>query len=253
MAHSPWQHYNSAKARLRQTIWDRLATAGATVTPPHGHIPNFVGAIAAAEKLTTLASWQRATVIKCNPDRPQAPVRHQALAAGKTLYMAVPQLVNESCFVAITREQLPQGLDLAIAAKKNNILKYGRPVRFAEMKTIDLAVVGCVAVSVAGGRTGKGAGFADLELAMLQHFGLVDKKTTIVTTVHDLQVVPPAALPLEAHDWPLDWLCTPTTIYQTHHNQPQPQGIDWQQIRPQQWETIPILKKLYAENSEKSP
>ncbi|ANV85101.1 5-formyltetrahydrofolate cyclo-ligase [Picosynechococcus sp. PCC 7003] len=249
MTHSPWQHYNPAKATLRQTIWDRLGIAGATVTPPHGHIPNFVGAIAAAEQLSTLDIWRQATVIKCNPDKAQAPVRYQALAAGKTLYMAVPQLVDESCFVAITREQVPQGLDLAIAAEKNNILKYGRPVSFVEMEKIDLAVVGCVAVSLAGGRTGKGAGFADLELALLQRFGLVNAKTTIVTTVHNLQVVPPEALPLEAHDWPMDWLCTPTNIYQTHHNHPQPQGLDWQQIRPQQWETIPILNKLYRESS----
>lgn len=246
MADSSWQHYSPSKAALRQTIWDRLEAAGATITPPHGHIPNFVGAIAAAEKLASLDVWHQATVIKCNPDKAQAPVRHQALIVGKTLYMAVPRLVNESCFVAITPAQFPQGTDLAIAAEKNNILKYGRPVRFTEMERIDLAVVGCVAASLNGGRTGKGAGFADLELAMLQHFGLVDEKTTIVTTVHDLQIVSPEDLPLEAHDWPLDWLVTPKKIQQTHH-QSRPKEIAWQQIRPQQWETIPILKKLYQE------
>ncbi|MBV5261187.1 5-formyltetrahydrofolate cyclo-ligase [Synechococcus moorigangaii CMS01] len=249
MAHSPWQNYNPTKASLRQLIWDRLETAGATVTPSHGHIPNFVGAIAAAEKLASLDLWHQAKVIKCNPDKPQAAVRYQALAAGKTLYMAVPQLVSEHCFVAITPEQLPQDLELAIAAEKNNILKYGRPIGFSEMQKIDLAVVGCVAVSLGGGRTGKGAGFADLELALLQRFGLVNETTTIVTTVHDLQVVSPESLPLEAHDWPLDWIFTPTTVYQTQQLHPLPQGINWQQIQPYQWETIPILKGLYQASS----
>jgi hypothetical protein len=44
-------------------------------------------------------------------------------------------------------------------------------VALDEMSPIDLVVVGCVAVARDGGRTGKGAGFADLELGLLRQQG----------------------------------------------------------------------------------
>ena len=36
---------------------------------------------------------------------------------------------------------------------------------------LDFVVVGCVAVTRAGGRTGKGGGFADLELGIFRELG----------------------------------------------------------------------------------
>ena len=46
-----------------------------------------------------------------------------------------------------------------------------------------------MAVNRDGVRLGKGAGYSDLEVALLQEAGLIDRDTTIVTTVHALQVV----------------------------------------------------------------
>ena len=80
-------------------------------------------------------------------------------------------------------------------------MQHGRLVAVDEMSPIDLVVVGCVAVSRDGGRTGKGAGFADLELGLLRQQGLIQAHTPIVTTVHALQIVPSAELPMLPHDW----------------------------------------------------
>ncbi|MGB2926791.1 MAG: 5-formyltetrahydrofolate cyclo-ligase [Limnothrix sp.] len=247
MSESVWQAYNPSKQALRQHIWAELQTNQAVDHDPRGHIPNFLGSEKAASQLTSLEVWQTAQVIKCNPDKAQLPVRAAALQAGKMLYMAVPRLIDEHCFVALRQEWLPDAqLDFAVAAEKKNVLKFGRPVTFAQMEPIDLLVVGCVAAAKSGGRTGKGAGFADLELAMLQMFRRIKPTTKIATTIHPLQLIPALMLPLENHDWPLDWICTPEQAIATHHTHPQPQGLDWDKIKPHQWDSIPVLKRLQA-------
>jgi 5-formyltetrahydrofolate cyclo-ligase len=248
-----WSQYHFKKEQLRQTIWAKLQTLNAVHSPCQGHIPHFIGAELAAQQLAQLDIWRDAQVIKCNPDKAQAPVRALALAAGKTLYLAVPRLVEDYCFVELRREWLLEDpLDWLAIAQKETLLKLARPVRFTEMCPIDLAVVGSVAATPAGGRTGKGAGFADLELAMLQHFDLISPHTQIATTLHDAQLVTPEALPLESHDWSLDWLCTPTRAIATQHQHPRPQGLDWQKIQDQQWRSIPSLRDLQQHSIQKT-
>ncbi|MEF8787281.1 MAG: hypothetical protein V5A45_15235, partial [Haloarculaceae archaeon] len=43
--------------------------------PPHGRIPNFEDAAAAADRLAETGAWNAAETIKANPDAPQLPVR----------------------------------------------------------------------------------------------------------------------------------------------------------------------------------
>ncbi len=240
-----WSGYHADKDRLRAEIWLRLKQEGVAIRDPFGHIPNFFGAEKAAERLAALPIWQRAIAIKCNPDSPQIPVRLRALQDRKRLYMAVPRLTSTRCFVELTAEDLQQrNIPLEQAAIAKKALTYGRLVSFEEMQAIDLVMVGCVAVTPNGGRTGKGAGFADLELAMLHEFGLVQPNTPIVTTVHPLQIVEQERLPMQAHDWALNWIVTPEEVIETATIYPQPAGLDWDRIRPEQYKEIPILLKL---------
>jgi 5-formyltetrahydrofolate cyclo-ligase len=240
-----WSGRNAAKDRLRNEIWRALVESGAAIGDPVGHIPNFKGAEQAAERLAGLDFWRAARVVKSNPDAPQIPVRLRALREGKTLYMAVPRLTQEKCFLELTGADLARrGVALEAAAPWQGAMQYGRAVAFEEMQPVDVAVTGCVAVTRAGGRTGKGAGFADLEFAMLREFGLVSAQTVIVTTVHPLSIVPPQRLPLEEHDTFLNWIVTPEEAIQTTVDRPQPGGIDWSMVRDDQLETIPILRVL---------
>lgn len=250
MVSTAWSGYHADKDVLRTEIWSLLKQAQAAVGEPFGHIPNFRGAEQAAEQLTALSAWQQAQVIKCNPDSAQIPVRLKALQAGKRLYMAVPRLTDSRCFVELQAEDLQQRqIALEDAAIARKALQYGRLVSFEEMQAIDLVMVGCVAVTRNGGRTGKGAGFADLELAMLKEFGLVRPETPIVTTVHSLQIADSARLPMQPHDWPLNWIVTPDEAIATNSIHPQPTGLDWQTIRPEQYQKIPILRQLRERSS----
>lgn len=245
MNQTEWSDRHLLKEQLRTEIWALLKDQKVTRRDPVGHIPNFVGAEQATAQLATLPIWQQAKVIKCNPDAPQQSVRLRALQEGKRLYMAVPRLTNKHCFVELTAALLqPKGIPLETAATMRNALIHGQLVSFAEMTPIDLVVVGCVAATRAGGRTGKGAGFADLELAMLQMFGLIDRHTPIVTTIHSLQLVDHSRLPMQPHDWALDWVVTPAEVMQTNSTHPRPQGLDWDAIQPDQYQKIPILRQL---------
>ena len=244
-AKTNWSGYQPDKDKLRAEIWSLLKEQGVAIRDPFGHIPNFVGAQKAAERLAALPIWQQATVIKCNPDSPQIPVRLRALQEGKRLYMAVPRLTNTRCFVELTPDDLQQcHIPLEEAAIARKALKYGRLVAFEEMQAIDLVMVGCVAVTSNGGRTGKGAGFADLELAMLKEFGLVQPNTPIVTTVHPLQIVEDSCLPMQVHDWALNWIATPEEVFETNTSYPRPTGLDWEAIRLEQFKEILILRQL---------
>ena len=240
-----WIGYHHDKDKLRTEIWSLLKQQAASVGDSFGHIPNFVGAQMAAEKLAALPIWQQAKTIKCNPDSPQIPVRMRALQDGKRLYMAVPRLTDDRCFVELTAEDLQrQSVSIAESAIARKALTCGKLVSFEEMEPIDLVIIGCVAAGRSGGRTGKGAGFADLELAMLTEFGLVEIDTPIVTTVHSLQVVEDSRLPMQVHDWALNWIITAEEVIETNTIYPRPTGLNWDSIRPEQLEKIPILRKL---------
>ena len=137
-----------------------------------------------------------------------------------------------------------QSVSIAESAIARKALTCGKLVSFEEMEPIDLVIIGCVAAGRSGGRTGKGAGFADLELAMLTEFGLVEIDTPIVTTVHSLQVVEDSRLPMQVHDWALNWIITAEEVIETNTIYPRPTGLNWDSIRAEQLEKIPILRKL---------
>ena len=111
---------------------------------------------------------------------------------------------------------------------------------------IDIVNVGSVAVTPAGGRTGKGAGFADLELALLRDAGLVDESTAICTTVHPLSVVDDALLPMTPTDSTVDYIVTETETLRATSPQSGPTGIQWDLLEADQIESIPILAMLNA-------
>jgi 5-formyltetrahydrofolate cyclo-ligase len=232
-----------SKQRLREAIWRALTIHKVARFPgAQGRIPNFIGAEAAARHLTALPVWQRAQVLKCNPDAPQRSVRYAALQAGKVLYMAVPRLRELNPFIALDPAVLgPSGLWQASSIR--GAFTLGKPLALAEMRRIDLIVAGSVAVSRDGARLGKGGGYSDLEYALCRQAGLVQPDTPIVTTVHPMQVVPDGAIEMTAHDISLNWFATPEGIVQTTSRYPRPQGVLWDELG-EKLDEIPVLQQL---------
>ncbi len=235
------------KEALRQRIWDDLDDSGVArfPFPPHGRIPNFSGADEAAERLVATMEWQGADAIKANPDAPQLPVRRAALRQGKTVYMAVPRLRDEQCFLRLDPHRID---DIDHATTVGGSAEVGEPVRPEDMGPLDLIVAGSVAVDDHGHRIGKGEGYSDLEFAILREFGLVADTTTVVTTVHERQVVD-GELPTSTHDVPLDLIVTPGRTIRTAGSLDKPMGIDWDTVDDEQLADIPILQSMAPECS----
>ncbi len=139
-----------------------------------------------------------------------------------------------------------KGVDFETAATSQGFLQYGEPIGFVDMPKLDFCVVGCVAVTRAGRRTGKGAGFADLEQGIFRELGLVDDSTPIATTVHSRQVVERQAVEMESHDSALHFIATEAELIETRTTHPQPRGVDWSKLRPDQFADVPFLADLRA-------
>jgi 5-formyltetrahydrofolate cyclo-ligase len=233
------------KDRLRHRIWNMLEADGVNMGPVWGGIPNFVGADLAAWQLSRTPSWQNARVVKCNPDPPQIPVRLRALYEGRILYMPVPALVAEFPFYRLDPAKLAAAdVSFELAATAQGAGLHGERVNFEDMEQLDICVVGCVAVNRAGGRTGKGAGFADLELGIFRELGIVTANTPIVTTVHGTQVVDQGDIVMQEHDTPLNWIATPGELIETRTQYRQPVGVSWDRLQPDQLADIPFLRRL---------
>jgi 5-formyltetrahydrofolate cyclo-ligase len=228
-----------SKAAIRETVWDTLEESGIArfPFPPHGRIPNFAGADEAADRLAATEIWQSADAIKANPDAPQLPVRRRALHDGKTVYMAVPRLRDEACFVELDPERID---DLDAAATVSAMDDHGRRVRPAAVADIDLIVSGSVAVSEGGARVGKGEGYSDLEYALLCELDLVGPATPVVTTVHELQVRE-QTWSVDAHDVPMDMVVTPERRLDTETTVACPAGVDWDALNVDRSEEMRVL------------
>jgi 5-formyltetrahydrofolate cyclo-ligase len=232
----------STKQQLRERIWETLQRRGVALFPGAvGRIPNFDGATQAADLARRLHVWQQASVLKCNPDSPQLPLRQAALSEGKTIYMAVPRLRQERCFIELDPKRLGQRAGAATTIR--GAFRYGRPVTVYELRPIDLVVCRSVAVNRGGARVGKGGGYSDLEYALAFAVGRLSDDIPILTTVHGLQLIE-EAIPREVHDIPVDLIVTPQEVIETHTSLPRPEGIYWKLLPPEKLEAIPALRKM---------
>jgi 5-formyltetrahydrofolate cyclo-ligase len=232
------------KQSIRQDVWDELEESGVArfPFPPHGRIPNFEGADAAAGRLTESAAWRDAERIKSNPDAPQRPVRRRALAAGKTVFMAVPRLADERCFLRLDPTEID---DIDHATTLSGSEEVGTQIGPGDIDSVDLIVSGSVAVDRSGSRIGKGEGYSDLEYAILRELGLVDDGTPVATTVHERQVRE-SELPTGGLDVPLNIICTPERSLQVDPRE-KPSGISWDELSAERRSEIPILDHLYRQ------
>lgn len=229
------------KPEIRERVW-ALLEAGEVARFPgaRGRIPNFAGAEGAARRLAELPAWQDARVLKANPDSPQRPVRRLALDQGKRLYMAVPRLRGPHPFWLLDPRRLRGGS--GEAASITGAARFGRAVGLAEVEAIDLVVCGSVAVNRDGARMGKGGGYSDLEFALLTLGGKITGDTTIVTTVHPLQILDDEIV-MAQHDIPVDVIVTPDEVIRVRRRLPRPRGISWDLLPPDKIRAIPVLRQ----------
>ncbi|MEE2891684.1 MAG: 5-formyltetrahydrofolate cyclo-ligase [Pseudomonadota bacterium] len=235
-----------SKSAARKHAWDRLQDEGLARLPfpPHGRIPNFAGAQAAARRLFEIPVYRDAQCIKINPDSPQKHVRAHALRLGISVLVPTPKLTDG--FHLLDPHALAPG-DYGKAATRSTMHHYSRVLALDEVPTVDAIVTGCAAVTPEGHRCGKGAGYSDIEWGVLMELG--QAPVPVATTVHDVQVL--GGFPSEAHDLGLHWIVTPTRTIPVAAPPPGPRGIDWSLLSREDIAAMPLLKQLSA--GEKPP
>ena len=231
----------STKAEIRNRVWDALVETGTArfPFPPHGRIPNFADARAAAERCLALPPLASARRVKLNPDAPQLPLRAAALHAGITVYVPTPRL--RAGFLELDPARIP-AQERRRAASLSHMPRYARAVSLDEIPELDAIVAGSVAVSLDGHRCGKGEGYADLEYAVLRELG--QPPLPVLTTVSELQIVP--SIPADPLDLPLAWIVTPERAHEVASPPPAPEGIDWSALPEARIAEMPILAELRA-------
>jgi len=231
----------AGKGQARQWVWDALQQQGLArpPVPPHRRIPNFAGARRAAERLFREATWRDARAIKVNPDTPQRYVREAALRHGIRVYVPTPRL--QGGFFLLDPERIPARCH-AEAADRATMHRWALPVALGDMPPLDGIVTGCIAVTATGKRAGKGAGYSDLEYAILRELG--GAEVPVATTVHDVQVV--EDFPVESNDQPVRLICTPTRALHVEAPPAAPRRVEWERLRAEDIEAMPLLRELRA-------
>lgn len=227
------------KDAARQHTWDSLKKnkLAAFPFPPHGRIPNFKGAGDAARRLFTIDVFANAKAIKVNPDSAQRPVRAEALRRGITLYVPTPRLA--AGFMKFDPARLEPD-QIKKAATMSQCRPYAEDVSLADLPQLDAIVCGSVAVTKTGYRCGKGAGYSDIEFAILVELG--HKPVPVATTVHDVQLVD--GFPQASNDLPLSFVVTPEHVIAIEAPPAAPERIEWERLSEKDFEAMPVLAEL---------
>ncbi len=231
----------NSKDAARQHVWDSLKDQKLArfPFPIHGRIPNFKGAEAAAKLLFEVSPWKDAKFLKINPDSPQKPLREEALKRGITYFMPTPRL--KAGFKKFDPARIPKD-KFREAAALSTCDAWAEEVPLDALPRIDAIVAGSVAVTRTGKRCGKGAGYSDIEFAILRELG--HPAVPVATTVHSVQVV--EDFPRDDIDLPLTIVVTPDEIIKVAQPFSAPAGIHWDRLSDQDLDHMPVLRDLQA-------
>jgi 5-formyltetrahydrofolate cyclo-ligase len=231
------------KADIRTKVWNYLAKNRLVnfPYPPHRRISNFKGADVAGDLVSTLDVFKAAKCLKVDPDKPLQQVRFRTLQAGKTLLVPTPRL-RSGLFNRITPPADADDDILKTCTTRQGTSEFSVAIGLDDSVTIDLIVVGCVAVSPKGWRIGKGAGFSDMEYAMMVSMGAVNNSVPVVTIVHDCQVLDLPDTIFQSHDLPVDYIVTPTRVIRCEGaSTRRPAGMIWSLLSADRVASIPVL------------
>ena len=231
------------KDAIRHKVWTRVTAAGVVRFPgrvrSHPELRRRRARRASCSAQLTI--WKRAKVVKFDLGAPQLALRRAALRDGKILYIPMPGLRTERCFLEVDPARLGA-----------NAVARGEPARRAARTAVRWRRTSCIrstwcwsARSRCRARARASAAAtarADLEYALLRRAGKVREYTPIVTTVHPLQVVDDR-IAMRAHDIPVDFLITPDQVVAAPSLYPRPRGILWDLLPDERIRAIPALRK----------
>ncbi|XP_057664904.1 methenyltetrahydrofolate synthase domain-containing protein [Diorhabda carinulata] len=235
------------KLTIRKKVWECFSNHRLITFPkPHGRIPNFIGIEDTTMNLTKLPEFIGAKSVAVFIDKALTSARELVLENSKDLYVPFPRF--QRCLMK--KIVVNESDDFKTLVSRGDIHR-GENVGISDGVTVDMLIVGSVAVSKEGYRIGRGRGFEDLEYGLFKEYKAVNDDTVIVTIVHDLQVFDSLPRDLfEKYDTPVDVIITPTRTIIVENKLPKPTGIFWNELNVGQVKSRKLLQILYAEHKK---
>jgi 5-formyltetrahydrofolate cyclo-ligase len=227
-------------------------------------VTNFSDMYVAARRLSEMEVWKKAKVVKICPYDSQKCVRWLALKQGKKVLVSptvsLPFMLldpatippNKYQYASTTQGAVVWGNQINLRRNNNNNFYYhnnnnNNNNSNNNEEIVDLVVLSSVCAARNGARCGIGDGYAEIEYTVLKMMKIVNVNTSVVTTVHDVQVVEPFTI--DSHDLPVDYIITPTQTIACEESFPRPEKIMWQKLSMTQIKSFPILMDLWNEST----
>ena len=136
---TPWSGHDPVEDR-RTTVWTQMKVQGAAVEGAGWAYSPLCWERPCSSAVGDVVGVAAGQGDQVQPDQAQVPVRLRALQEDKMLYMAVPRLTEERCFVELTAAELRHrpGVALEVAAASRGAMQHGRLVAVGEMSPLIL-------------------------------------------------------------------------------------------------------------------
>lgn len=231
---------SAKKAELRRELWKYFKKDRGLQLGDTSAIPDFAGSEGAAVRLLCEKVGERARCILVQRAGSLLAFARLALHADKTLVFVRGSLNAPACFLRVDAAAIPTAhRDRAVS--DDGLERFAKPVRPSDLDTIDLAVVGALAVDAGGSRIGPGGSGFDLAWAILRECGKLSVKTPVAAIVHPSQIVR-QPLPMAAQDFPIDLIVTPSDVLLTHTQAARPWGVDPAALTPELRAKVAFLR-----------
>lgn len=215
--------------------------------------PDFRGSDSAIDRLAELSSYQSAEVILVTPDNSLEQLRLRALKDGKKVLVATyrlrrgfillhPGRINEHKY------QLAACLD---GMEKPGI---GRALTLAQMRDeglkIGMCAIGGLAFNAQGVGIWEGHNLFEVQWAMLQDVGVLQKEAQVIAVAHTCQVIEEAQLKLDpvkpnsGGEVQCDFVVTPEKVFEVNGAIKPTGGVDFDKVDPDGLLNIPPLQEL---------
>jgi len=227
--------HGAAIREVRSRIHEQLA---------EGHVLTGPDFELAAMQVKQLPEFQRAKVVRVLPFWRGFRIRLAALRAGKTVVVAHP--VTHTLNV-LDPAKINQTEHL-FAATEDGIAHFGEPLGLDHNISVDLFVVGSVAVNPSTGcRLAAFGQLEELEYAALRELKALGDDVPVVTSVLDYQLVDDIpSSHVECDLVPADIICTPRYPIRVQRTLPKPEGIAWETVTDDDARLFNIVEPLRA-------
>ncbi|KAF1958980.1 hypothetical protein CC80DRAFT_23915 [Byssothecium circinans] len=215
--------------------------------------PDFRDSSTAVDRLAELPCYKDAKTILATPDNSLEELRYRVLKDGKKLIVGTYRLRRG--FVLLDPARLEEK-ELRPASWLDGMERFGigRSITLAQMQaehiSIDLSVLGALALNTQGVVVWEGHGLFEVQWALLHDVKVMKQNAPVVAIVHSCQVVNEEVLGLDkitpgkGGEVQCDFVITPEKIIEVQNTVKPMDRVVFEEFDPEALQNIPPLQEL---------